>query len=136
MQIKLTRKHFLICLLLCSLFITSYASVLNTNGTVFSDVNVFGGSSLSGEHDHSAMNSEGDFGLVDYMTAGSSPDFLVLSVKLSRLPNIKTTVTILTAFIAALTICLIYSSRLSNTVCTQFDSIQITAFLHKKDGMK
>jgi len=136
MQIKLSRRHFLICLLLCSLFITSYASVLNTNGSIFPDINVFNGSSLSGGHDNSAMSSEGDSGLVDYTTAGSFLEFSVFSVKLSRLPDIKTTVNLLVALIAALIISLIYSSRLSDTICTHFDSIQITAFLHKKDGMK
>lgn len=135
MQLKLTRNHLLICLLLCSLFITSYASVLNTNGTVFSDVNVFNGSSLSGTHDYSALNSEGTAGQIDYM-ASSCLELTLFSIRLARLPNMKTAVDLLTAFIAAITICLVYSSRLSQTVCLHFDSIQITTFLHKKDGMK
>jgi len=135
MQLKLTRNHLLICLLLCSLFITSYASVLNTNGTVFSDVNVFNGSSLSGTRDYSALNSEGTSGLIDYM-ASSWLELALFSVRLSRLPNMKIAFALLTAFIAAITLCLAYASRLSQTTCPHFDSIQITAFLHKKDGMK
>jgi len=135
MQINPGRRHLLICLLLCSLFITSYASVLNTNGSVSSDVNVFNGSSLGGTRDYSTMNGEGNSGLIDYM-AFSFLDLSLFSVKLSRLPNMKTAVNLLVAFISSITISLVYSSRLSNSFATQFDSIQISAFLHKKDGMK
>lgn len=135
MQFKLTRNHLLICLLLCSLFITSYASVLSANGTAFSDVNVFNGSSLSGTRDYSALNSKGTDCLIDYM-ASSSLDLALFSVRISRLPNLKSAVDLLTSIIAAITICRVYSSHLSQTICLYFDSNQITAFLHKKDGMK
>lgn len=135
MQFKLTRKHLLICLLLCSLFITSYASVLSANGTAFSDANVFNGSSLSGTRDYSALNSKGTDCLIDYM-ASSSLDLALFSVRISRLPYLKSAVDLLTAIIAAITICRVYSSHLSQTICLYFDSNQITAFLHKKDGMK
>ncbi|MGE5391157.1 MAG: hypothetical protein ACM3PE_08870 [Deltaproteobacteria bacterium] len=136
MQIKTSRKHVFICLLLCSIFLCGYASVLNVNGSVFSDINVFDGSSLSGGTYGSAMSSGINAGPADYMTSGITSEYFAFSVKAARLPNIKTTVNILTAIISALIIRLIYSSRLTNIICTQFDSIQITEFLHKKDGMK
>ena len=137
MQIKISKKYILICLLLCSLFLTSYISVLNTNGIIPVDVNIFERSSISGGSEHSSMNGGANSGYVDYMaTTDTFIDFSVSSLKQSRWPVPKTGFNILTAIIAAQIIHFIYSSRLSDSISTPFNSIRITFFLHKKDGTK
>ena len=137
MQIRLSRRHIFICLLLCSLFFTSYTGVLNTNGTVVPEANIFSSSSINGGSDHSSVNNGANSSPVDYIsTTGSPITFYAFSLRETQWPNPKTNSNLLTAIIAAQIICLIYSLRLSYTNFTQFNSIQITAFLHKKDGMK
>ena len=137
MQIKISNKRILICLLLCSLFLTSYISILNTNGLIFSDVNLFDRSSISGANEPSSMNDSANSGHVDYMaTTDTSINLSISSLKQSRWLVTKTSFNNLTAIVAAQKICFICSSRLSDTICTQFNSIRITFFLHKKDGMK
>ena len=137
MQFKASRRHLLICLLLCSLFLTSYTSALNANGTIFSDASIFDGSSLNGSNQPSAMNNGAKSGLVDYIAANSSAiSFSSISVKQARLPFSKTYLNLITALISLQILFLVWSSRLSNSVCPKFDSIQISIFLHKKDGMK
>ena len=137
MQIKVSKKNILIYLLLCSLFLTSYISVLSTNGIIPSDVNIFERSSISGGSEPSSMNGGINSGHVYFMaTNNTSIEFFILSMKQSRWPVPKTGFDIFTAIITALIICFLYSSRLSAGICTQFNSIRITFFLHKKDGMK
>jgi len=137
MRTKISKKHILIGLLLCSLFLTGYMSVFNTIGSISSDANGYDISSVSGGSEHSSMNGGINFGHVDYMTTtDTSIDSSFFSMKQSRWPVPKTGFNILTAIIAAQIICFIYSSRLSAGICTQFNSIRITFFLHKKDGMK
>lgn len=138
MQIKVSKKHLLICLLLCSLFLTSYTSVLNSNGSIYSDENIFDGSSFSSrDNQPSAMSSGDKSGLVDYMSANSSAIYFTsISFQKARLPFSKTNLNILTSLISLQIFYLVWSSRLSNSICPKFDSIQITVFLHKKDGMK
>lgn len=136
MQLKLERKH-IIYLLLCSLFLTSYISILGPNNNLFPDPNIFCGSSINGGSDHSSMNSSANKWQGNYTAAvDSSLASSVFTFNQNRLPNIKTTVSSLNAIIVTQAIWLICSSRLTNTICTQFGSIQITVLLHKKDGMK
>lgn len=137
MQIKLNNKHILICLLLCSLFLTSYISVLNTNGIISSDVNVSDISSVSGGSEHSSMNGGANVGHDDYMAAtNTSTEFSIFSMKQSRWQGAKTSFNMLTIIVAAQMTCLIYYSRLSDETYIQLISSIITVFLHKKDGMK
>lgn len=137
MQIKISKKNIMICLLLCSLFFTSYISVLNTNGIIPVEVNIFERSSLSGGSEHSSMNGGANSGYVDYIAATDTfIDFSASSLKQSRWPVPKTGFNILTAIIAAQIISFFYSSRLSDRISTPFNSIRITFFLHKKDGTK
>lgn len=137
MQIKISKKNILICLLLCSLLLTSYISVLNANGIIPVYVNIFERSSLSGGSEHSSMNDGANSGYVGYMApTDNSIDLSVSSMKQSRWPVPKTGFNILTAIIVAQIICFIYSSRLSDSISTPFNSIRITFFLHKKDGTK
>jgi hypothetical protein len=133
---KVNQKHFFICLLLISLFLTSYISVLNTNGIISSDTNASDVSFSSGGSRHSLMDGGTNFRHLDYISAISIEFFNFSSIKNTRPLAAKTIFDILTALIAAQIVCLIYSSRLSKNICTEFNSIRIIFFLHKKDGMK
>lgn len=137
MQIKANKKRFLICLLLCSLFLTTYISVLNTNGIFFPNLNLWNDSSISGESEPSSMNGAASSWHMDAMTAAETlMGFFNASNKQSRSLDAKNNFNILAAVIAAQSICLIYAARRSDRICTQFCAINITIFLHKKDGMK
>lgn len=136
MYLKVSKKNMRICLLLCCLFLTSYLTILNTTGTIFSDMNVSDISSRGG-NEHSSMSGGTNIGNFDYLSAAdSSIGFFFSSAKQFRSQVTKFNLNVLTAIAAAQLIGLIYSSRLSNISCTPFNSISITAFLHKKDGMK
>jgi len=134
MQIKLSKKHIWICLLLCSLFFTSYISVFNTNGIISPGMNALQRSSFSGGNEHSSMN---DSRHLNYAAVtGNSFEFFISSLKSSRPLDTKIGFNILSAIIAAQIIFLIYLSRLSNRTSASFGSLSITVFLHKKDGLK
>lgn len=75
-------------------------------------------------------------GHFDYLAADTSIDPFISLMKQSRGLFTKFGFNLLTAVAAAQIISFIYSSRLSAQVCSQFNSIKITCFLHKKDGMK
>jgi len=137
MQIKINSKHFLICLLLCFMFLTSYTGILNTNNILSSDVSVLDISSVSGENEHSSMDGGSNIGHEDYISAANtSIEFYNSSLKPLRGPGTKTSFDILTAIIAAQMACLIRHARLSDQTYTQLNSSIIIKFLHKKDGMK
>jgi len=136
MQIKATNKYSLICLLLCLLFLTSYITVLNTN-SIISPNNILDIFSGNGGSEHASMNDSTNVGHDDYMaavnTAWESSSF---SIQQLHLPGTKTSFRTLAAMISVQTACLIYYARLSDRIRIQFNSIGITVFLHKKDGMK
>lgn len=140
MQIKVNNKNIvniLICLLLCSLFLTSYISVLNTNGIISSDVNVSGISSVSGGSEYSSMTGGADVGHDNNMAAANtSTEFSIFPIKQSRWQGAKTSFNMLTIIVVAQITCLIYYLRLSDETNIQSISSIITVFLHKKDGMK
>jgi len=136
MQIRLSKKHIWICLLLCSLLFTSYISVLYPNSLISSDLN-FNIFSIGGGNQHSSMNGGANPGYSDAMAAANpSLELSGFSLKQTRLLVPKTSYHLLTAILTAQIICFIYSARLSAAICTQFNSLSITRFLHKKDGMK
>lgn len=135
MYLKSSKKHIGICLLISCLFLTSYLSVFDTIS--FSKLNVFNVSSINGENENSSMNGGANAWDFCYQSAAdTSISFPFLSIKQSRAQVTRINFNILTAIAAAQLICFIYSSRLSDRICTPFNSIGITAFLHKKDGMK
>lgn len=137
MQIKVNNKHILLYLLICSLFLTSYISILNINGVISLDVNVFDIFSTSDRVEHSSMNGGANVGYNDYLPAtNTSTELSIFSMQQSRWLGTKTSPKILTAIVAALLACLFYYSRHSNKICPQLNSLLITIFLHKKDGMK
>ena len=136
MYIKVSKKNMGICLLLCCLFLTSYLTILNTTGSIFSDMNVSDISSVGGS-EHSSMSGGTNIGNFDCLSAVDAfIYFSFFSAKQFRGQVSKTNFNVLTAIAAAQLIGLICSSRLSHIICTPFNSISITAFLHKKDGMK
>lgn len=138
MQMKASKKNILIYLLLCSLFLTSYISVLGTNGIIPADLNLFNRSSINEGEQSSAMNGGINAGHFDFTaTTDSSREYSILSMKQWRWPAAKSGFNPLSALIAALFICLIYAAKRSEQICTSsFCSLKITVFLHKKDGMK
>lgn len=137
MQIKVHNKLILICLLLCSLFLTSYISILNTNGIISSDVNGSGISFVSGGSEHSSMTGGINAGHDDFMAVpNTSTEFSISSIGGSRWLGTKTNFNILPAIVAVQMAFLIYYSRVSDQTYTQLISSIITVFLHKKDGKK
>jgi len=133
MQIKISKKHILICLLICTLFLTSYISVFSAGGMISPELKVFTGSSLSGGE--SSMSGEANSGHLGFLANFENLSFL-FSMKQSRELITKTGFSTVAAMIASLVFFLILSSSLLQKTCTPFNSIQITVFLHKKDGMK
>jgi|GEM_PF-1042643 len=138
MRMKTSKKNVLMCLLLCSLFLTSYISVFNTNGIISLEANVSDVSFGSEGSGHSSMDGGTNFGHFGYLsTIDSFIEFLNFSsVKNTRPLAAKTLFDLLTALITIQIVCLISSLRRSENLCTQFNAIKITFFLHKKDGMK
>lgn len=134
---KAGKKHVFICLLLCSLFLSSYFTVLNTNGIISFETNVYDVSFGSGGSGHSSMDSVTNFGHSYLPNIGAPVElFNIFSIKNTQSLIIKVIFGTLTALIAAQIIGLIYSSKLSRNICTHFNSIRIVFFLHQKDGMK
>jgi hypothetical protein len=135
MQIRINNKSSLICLLLCFLFLAGYVTILVTNGIIPISVNAFDIFSSNGEQ--SSMNGGANAGHDDYMTAViTSCEASNSSIQQSRSLNTKASFRTLAAIASVQTACSIYYTRLSDRICTQFNSISISAFLHKKDGMK
>lgn len=134
MQKKFSQKHIFICLLLCSLFISSYTGLLNANGLTPADL--FSGSSISDNSSLSSMNGGMLAGHTDLFTATESLiESFSISMLQSRWMPAKSYSPVLAA-IAALMICLIFASRLTHSISTPFNALSITIFLHEKDGMK
>jgi len=131
-----SKNYILISLLLCSWFLASYISVLNTAAIISSDVNAAAVSSMSGGNGQSSMNGAANTRHLDYMAEDTAINFFIASLKQSRDKAAKTGFNTVTVIIAALVICLLCASRLSGSICSQFSSLKITFFLHKKDGMK
>lgn len=133
MQRKFSQKHIFICLLLCSLFISSYTGLLNANGLTPADL--FAGSSVSS----SSLSSMNGGMLAGHADLFAATDIFIESFSLSMLQSrwipAKNYSPVLAA-IAALMICLIYASRLTQSISAPFNALSITIFLHEKDGMK
>lgn len=136
MRIKVNDKRILACLLLFSLFLTSFVSVINTYGIIGSDGNAFDIFSVSGGSEHSSMNGGANVGYDDYIAGTTSTGYSIFSMRQSQWLGTKTGFSILTAILAALATCLFYYLRISTEIYAQSNSTMITVFLHKKDGKK
>ena len=135
MQMKVNKKYILVCLLICTLFLTSYSSVFNAGGNISPEMNAFTGYSLSDGSSQSSMNGRANSGHLGYLANFATLSSL-FSMKQSRELITKTGSNSVPVIIAALIIFLSYSSSLLQKTCTPLNSIQLTIFLHKKDGMK
>lgn len=135
MHINTRQKHIFIYLLLCSLFLTSFISVYIAGTNITPELNVLAASSFSGENSQSSMQTGANsrqFGLMANIDASS----FLLALKQSPKPITRNGFNTVNLTIAALIIYAIYSSTLLQKTCTPLNSLQITTFLHKKDGMK
>ncbi|MEN6347793.1 MAG: hypothetical protein ABFD08_00135 [Syntrophomonas sp.] len=137
MQINASKKRIWLCLLICSLFAASYLGIFSTDNVFSSDLYAMNSSSASPGAEHPAMSGGTSLWHIHYLAITNiTTEFFGSSPKLAQWLFTKTILNILTSLITALTICLIFSSRLAGSLCSQFSSIAIISFLHKKDGMK
>lgn len=138
MQMKISKKHIGTCILLCSLLLAYCSGFVIGNGCDSS-----GGyswtannlSALSGT-EHTSMDGGTDLWHINYSILNNITGLFLSSEKPSEGLHVKTLFNILICLITAQIICLIYSSRLALSLCSQFNSIGIALYLHKKDGMK
>lgn len=137
MQINASNKRIWLCLLICFLFAASYSGIFSTDNIVSSDLYAMNTSSASPGAQHSSMSGGAKLWHLNYSAITNiSTEFFGSSPKPAQWLFAKTIFNILSSSIIALIICLILSSRLAGSLCSQFSSIKITVFLHKKDGMK
>jgi len=92
--------------------------------------------SFSGTGQHSSMTDSVYTGLDFLVTINDGFGFSTVSSGKSRVPGYKNNYTSSAALSAFHLAGLINYLQLSKELYNQFDSIQITTFLHKKDGMK
>ena len=137
MQNKANKRLIVICLLLCTLFFTNYASALSISGMnassvtvqdIFSKIEGSSPFSMDGgiTYTHSDSITETD----------SSEKISVFSSRQSRWLNTKTNFAFSTSKETVQLVSLLYTSRLSDRTYSQLSSSIITNYLHKKDGMK
>lgn len=135
MRMKSSKNLMGISLLIICLLLTGYVSVFNTADPA--NVNVYNASPINGEDRNTSMNGGAYSWHFSYQTAADTVrSFLFVSPKQFHSQLAGIIFSILTAIAAAQLICLIYSSKLSNRFCLPFNSLSITTFLHKQDGMK
>jgi len=134
MQIKIKKKHIVICLLICSLFLTGFWSLLYRDGINLTNTgDLF---SLNVSSEHSSMNDAAYPRYCDFIAAQNGlAEFTISSAKQLRFLGTKASFNMLTAIIVAQLIWLICYSRLSERIGFQPNSLLITIILHKQDGM-
>ncbi len=138
MRITFNAKRLQICVLLCCLLLLEYA-----NFGIFSSARISSAgfsqtsSAFSGGVNRHVSMSDSVYAGVDWLA--SSKDF----AKLTTAPAGKTRGlgstyddSVSAVLSAAVLVGLISYLWLCRQIYNQFDSIQITTFLHKKDGMK
>lgn len=135
MQINSNKKHILIYLLLCSLFLTSFISVYNAGTNITPELNVLAASSFSGENSQSSMQTGANSRQFGFMANNDASSFL-LALKQSQKLISRNGFNAVNLTIVALIIFATCSSILLQKTCTPLNSLQITTFLRKKDGMK
>lgn len=135
MHIRLNKKHTMICLLLCAVFLTSYTGFLNANSSVLSNINIFNASSLNSSGDNSSWGSKANPWQLDYISVTPAASYLAFT-RSTPSSETKANTNLGAALIAAQIIVMLFFSQLTYINSPHFNSIQIIAFLHKKDGMK
>lgn len=126
-------KRMQICFLLCSLLLLGYLNYGFSSSArdISSEMNV---ASLSGTGQHSSMSNKIYTGL-DFMGAVNNCANIYWAGKSQELKFINKD-SFSSVLSASHTAILINYLRWSAEIYNQFDSIKITTFLHKKDGMK
>ncbi len=135
MRIIINGKRLQISLLLCSLLLLGYVNfgIFSSAQFISSGMSEFGMASSSR---HSSM-SDSIYPGLDFLAAINDCTGLnIASAGKSRGPSYKNNYASLAVISASHVAGLINYLRLSKEIYNQFDSIQITTFLHKKDGMK
>ncbi|PKM78494.1 MAG: hypothetical protein CVU90_01785 [Firmicutes bacterium HGW-Firmicutes-15] len=135
MQIIVKGKRLQIGLLLCSLLLLEYFNfgIFSSAQFISSGMSEFGMASSS---KHSSMSDSVYAGLDFLVAINDGTRFNIASAGKSRGPSYKNNYASLAVLSAYHVAGLINYLRLSKEIYNQFDSIQITTFLHKKDGMK
>jgi hypothetical protein len=135
MRTIINGKRLQICFLLCSFLFFEYFNYgfFSSARDISSEMNVVA-ASLSGTGQHSSMSNKIYTGL-DSMGAVNNYANIYSAGK-SRELNLKNNFSFLSVLSASHTAVLINYLRWSGEIYNQFDSIKITTFLHKKDGMK
>lgn len=139
MQNKINKKLIVICLFLCILFFTNYASALSING-----INGMNSSSVISQDIFSknAGKSPSMDGFITYsqsdsmVATDSSEGISAFSSRQSRCLSTKSSFGFSTSKDIAQLARLFSTSRLSDRTYSQNSSSIITKYLHKKDGMK
>lgn len=128
------KSCILIWLLLCSLFLSGYSGLLNTNGLTPYDL--LADSAASGGN-LSPLSGGMRAGYADLFAAPDADSWIksLLPIYQSRWLPAKSNCTVAAAM-AALMTCLLCSSSLIRRFSIPFNSLSITIFLHEKDGMK
>lgn len=138
MRIIVNGKRLQIGLLLCSLLLLEYVNfgIFSSAQFISAGVNDFNMASSSGASKHLAM-SDSIYAGVDLLgTSNDGARINLTAAGKSPGTNYKNNYAFLAILSSALVTGLINYLKLSKQIYNQFDSIQITTFLHKKDGMK
>ncbi len=138
MRIIINGKRLQTCLLLCSLLLLEYINfgILYSVQPKFAGVSEFNMASAKGAARNTSM-SHNDYDRSAFLAAIEDfTRFNIASTGKSGGPGYKPNYVSFPALSASHAAVLINYLRLSKEIYYQFDSIQITTFLHKKDGMK
>jgi hypothetical protein len=138
MRIIINGKRLQTGLLLCSLLLLQYFNygIFSSVPLSSSRVNGFDTACSSGVGQHSSMGEKVYAGLNYIETIIDTTRLNIASSEKSRGHGFKNNHSFLGLVSAAQAASLISHLNLSILITTQFDSLQITTFLHKKDGMK
>ena len=137
MQNKTNKRLIVICLLLCTLFFTNYASALSISGMntssatvqdIFSKIEGSSPFSMDGgiTYNHSDSITKTDI----------SEKISIFSSRQSRWLSTKTNFAFSTSKDTVQLMSPLYTSKLSDEAYSQLSSNIIVNYLHKKDGMK
>ncbi len=138
MRITINGKRLQICVLLCSLLLLEYVNfgMFSSDQLISAGVSDFNMASSSGAGKQSSMSDSVYAGLDFLVATHDYARFNIASTGKSWGPSYKNNYASLAVISASHAAGLINYLRLSQVLYNQFDSIKITTFLHKKDGMK
>jgi len=131
----ISKNRILLSLLLVCFLLTGGLSAANAADIMAAEADVWACSSAGGSDSGLAVKGAVNAGPLDYLTANNAGALPNISLRQPRGLLAKADSDFLSAA-AAQANCFLSSSRLSNQICSQFNSIKITFFLHKKDGSK